>query len=112
MQNLNSMLDSSGVGWTLEDATGINASGQICGYGINPGGQQDAFLLSPTPEPSTLVLLATAAAGLAGYGLRRRNMARRTTKPVALAQPHDDDSPILAFPSHSSDHANARRRAA
>jgi probable HAF family extracellular repeat protein len=57
IRDLNALLDSSGTGWTLEGATGINGSGQICGYGINPSGRTDAFLLTPVPEPSTLALL-------------------------------------------------------
>jgi probable HAF family extracellular repeat protein len=56
MQDLNSLIaDSSG--WDLEDAFDINNSGQICGIGINPSGQTDAFLLTPVPEPSTFALL-------------------------------------------------------
>jgi probable HAF family extracellular repeat protein len=34
-------------GWTLEDATGINASGQIVGRGTAPDGHVHAFLLTP-----------------------------------------------------------------
>jgi probable HAF family extracellular repeat protein len=71
MQDLNNLIRGNS-GWTLEEASGINDSGQICGYGINPSGQTDAFLLTPTPEPSTFVLLAVGALGLVGYGLRRR----------------------------------------
>ncbi len=59
------------------------------------------------PEPSTLALLAAGAAGLLGYGLRRRRAARRSAQPEL----HDDAPPILSFPSHSS-HASAARHAA
>ena len=57
MSDLNNLIDS-GSGWTLEEATGINDSGQICGFGIDPNGLTDAFLLTPitVPEPSSLVL--------------------------------------------------------
>ena len=58
-------------GWTLEWATGINDSGQIVGYGSGPTGQTDAFLLTPIPEPSTLVLLVAGGLELLGFALRR-----------------------------------------
>jgi probable HAF family extracellular repeat protein len=44
MLDLNSV--TSAPGWTLEEATAINASGQIAGYGTNSAGQF-AFLLTP-----------------------------------------------------------------
>jgi probable HAF family extracellular repeat protein len=58
MQDLNDLINPS-LGWTLQQANAINDSGQIVGYGINPSGQQDAFLLTPIsiPEPSTLAML-------------------------------------------------------
>jgi probable HAF family extracellular repeat protein len=77
MSDLNSLL-APASGWTLESADGINNSGDIVGFGINPAGQTHAFLLTPitpTPEPSTFVLLAAAAVGLAGYERRRRRRA-------------------------------------
>ena len=77
MQDLNSFISSTS-GWTLTDATAINSNGQIVGWGSGPSGQTDAFLLTPnpTPEPSTLALLAAGAIGLAGYGIRRRRQNR------------------------------------
>ncbi|HLV78844.1 MAG TPA: FG-GAP-like repeat-containing protein, partial [Chthonomonadaceae bacterium] len=45
MQDLNSLIPA-GTGWLLQEATGINARGQICGYGTL-GGQVHAFVLSP-----------------------------------------------------------------
>jgi len=50
-QDLNNLVDSSGTGWTLTSATGINSSGQIVGYGIY-NGSNSAFLL--TPEAASL----------------------------------------------------------
>ena len=73
MQDLNNLIPSNS-GWALEHATSINDNGQICGYGINPSGQNVAFLLTPinAPEPSTLALLGAAALGLLAYAWRRR----------------------------------------
>jgi probable HAF family extracellular repeat protein len=55
MQDLNNLVDPAS-GWTLETAYGINDSGQIVGVGVI-GGHEHAFLLTPTPEPSTFALL-------------------------------------------------------
>ena len=59
-------------GWQLEAATGVNDSGQIVGYGINPQGQTDGFLIdtSFSPEPGTLVLLC-AGGVILGWARRR-----------------------------------------
>lgn len=71
MIDLNSLVS----GWTLEQATAINDSGQIVGYGLSPSGYTDAFLLTPVPEPSTLVLLSVSAIGLLVFARRRRKWA-------------------------------------
>jgi probable HAF family extracellular repeat protein len=71
MLNLNTLLDSSGTGWTLEYALGINNSGQIVGVGLNPLGQMNGFLLSPTPLPAALPLFASGL-GIMGWLARRR----------------------------------------
>lgn len=52
MLNLNALLDTSGTGWTLTEATGINDAGQIVGYG-SYGGARRGFLLNPL-APATL----------------------------------------------------------
>jgi len=51
--DLNTLVDPS-LGWHLGGATGINDLGQIVGSGTNSGGQTDAFLLNPVPEPGCL----------------------------------------------------------
>jgi probable HAF family extracellular repeat protein len=84
MQDLASVLDSSGNGWTLIEAAAINNEGQIVGYGRNPGNYNEAFLLTPAPEPSTLALLAAGAIGLLAFAWWRR--AVRTAKPAAFDQ--------------------------
>jgi probable HAF family extracellular repeat protein len=63
----------------LSSAAGINDDGKIVGsalYGdyLNQNGTARAFLLTPVPEPSILILLASALAGLAGMQLARRIM--------------------------------------
>ena len=71
MQDLNSLIPTSSE-WELGHASSINDNGWIVGWGMNPSGQQHAFLLTPVPEPSTLVLLGAAAIGLLGYAWRRK----------------------------------------
>ena len=74
MKDLNTLL-LPGSDWWLQVATDINNNGQICGYGINPTGQQDIFVLTPVPEPSTFALLGgrphAAGLRLATAGLHR-----------------------------------------
>jgi probable HAF family extracellular repeat protein len=67
MHDLNNLIDPS-LGWTLNEATAINDNGWITGYGINADGQTHAFILTPTPEPATLLLLT-----IGGLILRKRN---------------------------------------
>jgi probable HAF family extracellular repeat protein len=72
MQDLNDLIPA-GTGWVLREAHGINDSGQIAGFGTAPNGEQHAFLLTPTPEPASLCLLALGCVGLLG---RRRRADR------------------------------------
>ena len=107
MQDLNSLIDPFS-GWTLEEATAINDRGQIVGYGTTATSGKEAFLLTPTPEPSTLALFGAGTIVLIGWAWRRRRVAR-TAKSAAFDQ--QDAPAILSFPSHSSA-ANTARRAA
>jgi probable HAF family extracellular repeat protein len=65
---LGDLLDSSGAGWTLTEAYGINDLGQIVGSG-RIGNEVHGFLVTPLPEPTTA---AGLAAVLLLFGIRRR----------------------------------------
>ena len=65
------------TGWTLSDATGISADGMvIVGYGRNPTGQSEAWMVV-IPEPGTLSLLALGGLAL----IRRRKRSGQTQVP-------------------------------
>jgi probable HAF family extracellular repeat protein len=70
MYDLNSLVGNLG-GWSLSEAEGVNDSGDIVGFG-SVGGVQHGFLLTPTPEPSTLLLLVVGVAGVLAYAWRKR----------------------------------------
>jgi probable HAF family extracellular repeat protein len=54
-------------GWTLESATAISADGRtIVGYGINPDGFREAWVVN-MPEPGTALLLALGLSILAAH---------------------------------------------
>jgi probable HAF family extracellular repeat protein len=80
--DLNSLLDPSGLGWSLSSANGINDLGQIVGVGTNPAGETHAFLLTPdtdpvaVPVPATLALFASGIGGLGFLQWRRRRNQR------------------------------------
>jgi probable HAF family extracellular repeat protein len=81
LKYLNPLIDSSS-GWTFQNVQAINDLGQIVGWGTNPAGQSDAYLLTPTPEPATLSLLA-----LGGLTLlkRRKQPPSRNENPGRAA---------------------------
>jgi probable HAF family extracellular repeat protein len=60
---------TNGAGWQLTEATAINASGQITGFGTIDG-QQHAFELTPSPEPAAWMAAALALAGLCAMRAR------------------------------------------
>jgi hypothetical protein len=69
LRDLNQLLDGSGNGWTISIASDINSSGQIVGLGFNPAGDQHGFLLTPFPEPSTIMIYGlTMLTAVAAYG--------------------------------------------
>ena len=70
MLDLNNLIPA-GSGLTLTDAQAINDYGQIVANG-NYGGENQAFLLTPVPEPATGALLA---ASLTGWAVCRRRSA-------------------------------------
>ena len=71
MRNLNSMLDSSGSGWFLSGCRDINDLGQIVGWGDH-NGEAHAFLLTPVPEPSALIVWSLlGAVGICARRFRR-----------------------------------------
>ena len=72
-QNLNLLVDP--MRSDLTEALAINDAGQITGRLINAP-VQDGFLLTPTPEPSSLVLAALGFAGLTGWRWRRRKRSQ------------------------------------
>lgn len=54
MFDLNALIPADSA-WTLTEAMDINNCGQIVGHGINPAGEEHAFLLTPGPRDPSLV---------------------------------------------------------
>lgn len=76
MTDLSSLLAPDFAGWQIVGAYAINDGGQIACVGrFDNGCDQHAILLTPMPEPSSLVLFTIAAGSLVGYTWRRRRQA-------------------------------------
>jgi probable HAF family extracellular repeat protein len=54
LYNLNDIIPI-GSGWNVTGGADINIRGQIVGWGTNPSGQTRGFLLTPVPEPATVI---------------------------------------------------------
>ena len=63
IENLNNLVDPS-LGWYLAGADSVNNSSQIVVEGYQAGKPDHALLLTPLPEPSSLLLLCSAALGI------------------------------------------------
>jgi len=67
MKDLNGLLDPIlGAGWTLYTVNNINNQGQIVGQGRHNGNVR-AFLLTPIPEPDSIVILICGAIAFLCY---------------------------------------------
>lgn len=70
LYDLNDLLPS-GSGWEITEAMDINDTGQIVGYGYY-GGIQHAFLMTPVPEPSSILTMLFGIAGTVKLLQRKR----------------------------------------
>lgn len=86
--DLNDRLDPvSGDGWSILQATGISESGLIVGRGFSSTLGYRAVLLSPVPEPATVLLWMAGLAGLAlGVRQRQRPVRLCTRTPAATVR--------------------------
>jgi probable HAF family extracellular repeat protein len=88
MRSVKSILTAAGVlpaGWELDDITAMSADGlTLAGWGHNPSGATEAFVLT-VPEPDTGLLLLS---GFSLAGATRSRRRRRTTG----ADPNRGDS--------------------
>jgi uncharacterized membrane protein len=90
MLDLNTLLDSSGLGWTVAEAWDINNSGQVAGVAwYDPDGAggvapvQRGFLLTPIPEPvSAQLVTALMACGFTTLRFRRRRHSKTVPLPA------------------------------
>lgn len=77
MVKLDDLLDPS-LGWIVSSGIGINNAGQILVQAYRPGEPWRALILTPVPEPSSVILGALGLAALGAWGRRgRRKTPRR-----------------------------------
>jgi probable HAF family extracellular repeat protein len=72
MADLNALLVNPIPGAVLVQAHGLNDSGQIVGEMLLGDGTTRAFLLTPVPEPASVVLCGVALVGVTCCGRVRR----------------------------------------
>jgi len=72
MIDLNNLIDSSGIGWTISIGSGINDNGWVAAWAVNPSGHTHGVLLTPTPEPGCCALLVIFASFVRSRGCRRK----------------------------------------
>lgn len=70
MHRLADLVAPDSGGWVLNSASAISDDGKITGFGIYNAGVH-AFLLTPIPEPSSILALAGGLAGLLGITRRK-----------------------------------------
>ena len=71
--NSSLLAPGQGTGWTFQEAYGIDDNGDIVMYSSdNASGKLEACMLTPTPEPSALLLAVGGLAGLLAYAWRKR----------------------------------------
>jgi hypothetical protein len=73
MRDLNDLIPA-GSGWELETARGINDNGWIVGEGTF-NGEHRMFLLTPVPEPSSVLAVGFVVAG--AWAARRHALRSR-----------------------------------
>jgi probable HAF family extracellular repeat protein len=76
MLDLNTLLDSSGIGWTIRQAWSINDLGQITGQGSYNGHEQ-AMILTPVatssvPTPAAFWMIGSGLLGLMRVNARKK----------------------------------------
>jgi hypothetical protein len=75
LADLSNLLDSSGGGWTLTQEYGVDNAGDIAVGATAVDGSSHALLLSPVPEPASVILVGC---GLAALLIARRRFHYRS----------------------------------
>jgi hypothetical protein len=107
IQDLNGLIPTNS-GWTLEQATGINAGGMIVGQGPTSGAQH-GFLLTPTSAPAATAATSAAhhtdakASGVAPVGTAVQSPLPRAVAPPSTPGPQGFPIPIPLTPATDQD---------